>query len=39
LLEAFRSKLELLEQMVLLINEMRQGDQAGAAEIVGNLNP
>jgi anti-sigma factor RsiW len=38
LLEAFRSKLELLEQMVLLINEMRQGDQAGAAEIVGNLN-
>ena len=39
LLDAFRSKLELLEQMVLLINEMRQGDQAGAAEIVGNLNP
>jgi hypothetical protein len=38
LLDAFRSKLELLEQMVLLINEMRQGDQAGAAEIVGNLN-
>jgi anti-sigma factor RsiW len=39
LLDAFRSKLELLEQMVLLINEMRQGDQAGAAEIVGHLNP
>jgi anti-sigma factor RsiW len=39
LLDAFRSKLELLEQMVLLINEMRQGDQAGAAEIVGQLNP
>jgi hypothetical protein len=37
LLDAFRSKIVLLEQMVMLVNEMRQGNQAEAAEIIGNL--
>jgi len=37
LLDVFRSKVDLLEQMVMLINEMRQGNQAEAAEIIGNI--
>jgi hypothetical protein len=38
LFEALRSKLELLQDMVALINEMRQGDPEGAARIVSGPN-
>jgi anti-sigma factor RsiW len=38
LFEALRSKLELLQDMVALINEMRKGDPEGAARIVSGLN-
>jgi anti-sigma factor RsiW len=38
LFEAFRRKVALLQDTVALINEMRKGDQAGAAKVIGNLN-
>jgi anti-sigma factor RsiW len=38
LFEALRSKVELLQDMVALINEMRKGNQEGAARIVSGLN-
>jgi len=38
LFEALRSKLELLQDMVALINEMRKGNPEGAARIVSGLN-
>jgi hypothetical protein len=37
LLESFRTKLMLLEDTVALINEMRKGNEAGAARIVSGL--
>ena len=39
LFEALRSKLALLEDMVTLINEMRKGNQEGAARIVSGMEP
>lgn len=38
LFEAFRRKVGLLQDTVALINEMRKGNQAEAAKILGNLN-
>jgi hypothetical protein len=38
LFEAFRRKVGLLQETVALINEMRKGNQAGAAKILGNLD-
>lgn len=38
LFEAFRSKIALLQDTIALINEMRKGDQAGAARIAEQLN-
>jgi anti-sigma factor RsiW len=38
LFEALRSKLELLQDVIALINEMRKGDPEGAARIVSGLN-
>jgi hypothetical protein len=38
LFEALRRKLSLLQDMVALINEMRQGDAEGAARIASGLN-
>jgi hypothetical protein len=38
LFEAFRRKVALLQDTVALINEMRKGNQDGAAKIIGNLN-
>lgn len=38
LLDSLRSKLALLEDMVALINEMRKGNEEGAARIVSELN-
>ncbi len=38
LFEAFRRKVALLQDTVSLINEMRKGNQAGAAKIVGGMN-
>ena len=38
LFEAFRSKIALLQDTIALINEMRKGDQAGAARIAEGLN-
>ena len=37
LLESFKAKLALLENTVALINEMRKGNEAGAAQIVSSL--
>jgi anti-sigma-K factor RskA len=37
LLESFKAKLALLEDTVALINEMRKGNEAGAARIVSDL--
>jgi hypothetical protein len=37
LFEAFRRKIGLLQDTIALMNEMRQGDEAGAARIVENL--
>jgi anti-sigma factor RsiW len=37
LFEALQRKVSLLRDTIALINEMRKGDQAGAAKIVGNL--
>jgi hypothetical protein len=39
LFEALRSKLALLQDMVALINEMRKGNQEGAARIVSGMEP
>jgi anti-sigma factor RsiW len=38
LFEALRSKLELLQDVIALINEMRKGNPEGAARIVSGLN-
>ena len=38
LFDAFRSKVELLQNALALINEMRQGDQEAAAAIVSGQN-
>ncbi len=38
LFEAFRRKVALLQDTITLINEMRKGDQAGAAKALQNLN-
>jgi anti-sigma factor RsiW len=37
LFEALQRKVSLLRDTVALINEMRKGDQAGAAQVVGSL--
>ncbi len=37
LFEALRRKVDLLKDMVALVNEMRKGNQAGAAQIVGGI--
>jgi anti-sigma factor RsiW len=37
LLESFRAKITLLQDTVALINEMRKGNEAGAAQIVSGL--
>jgi anti-sigma factor RsiW len=39
LFDALRSKLGLLQDMVVLINEMRKGNQEEAARIASELNP
>jgi hypothetical protein len=39
LLDSFKTKLALLQETVALINEMRKGDDAGAARIVSGLKP
>ena len=39
LFDALRSKVALLEDTVALINEMRKGNQEGAARIVSGLTP
>ena len=39
LFEALRTKIALLEDMVALINEMRKGNQEGAARIVSGMEP
>ncbi len=39
LFDAFSSKLALLQDTVALINEMRKGNQEGAARIASGLNP
>ena len=38
LFEALRSKIALLQDTIALINEMRKGNQEGAARIVSGLN-
>lgn len=38
LFEAFRRKISLLQDTIALMNEMRKGNQAGAARIVEGLN-
>ena len=38
LFEALRSKVTLLQDTIALINEMRKGNQEGAARIVSGLN-
>ena len=37
LLESFKTKIALLQDTVALINEMRKGNDAGAAKIVSGL--
>jgi hypothetical protein len=39
LMESFRSKLALLQDTVALINELRKGDDAGAARAMSGLKP
>jgi anti-sigma factor RsiW len=39
LLESFKSKIALLQDTMSLINEMRKGNEAGAARIVSGLKP
>jgi hypothetical protein len=38
LFEALRNKVSLLQETVVLINEMRKGNQEGTARIVSGLN-
>ena len=38
LFEALRNKIALLQDIIALINEMRKGNQEGAARIVSGLN-
>jgi hypothetical protein len=38
LFEALRNKVVLLQETVVLINEMRKGNQEGTARIVSGLN-
>src|SRR5262249_26316753 len=38
LFEAFRKKVTLLEDTIALINEMRKGDEAGAARVAQGIN-
>ncbi len=38
LFDAFRRKVALLQDTITLINEMRKGNQAGAARVLQNLN-
>lgn len=38
LFEAFRRKIALLQDTIALMNEMRKGDQAGAARVVESVN-
>lgn len=37
LFEAFKNKVTLLQETVALINEMRKGDDAGTARMIGEL--
>ncbi|MBZ5557398.1 MAG: zf-HC2 domain-containing protein [Acidobacteriia bacterium] len=39
LLDSFKTKIALLQDTVALINEMRKGNEAGAARIVSGLKP
>jgi len=39
LFDALRSKVQLLQDVVALINEMRKGNQEGAARIMSGMNP
>ena len=39
LFDALRSKVQLLQDTVALINEMRKGNQDGAARIISGMNP
>ena len=39
LLDSFKTKMALLQETVALINEMRKGDDVGAARIVSGLKP
>ena len=39
LVESFKAKIALLQDTVALINEMRKGNDAGAARIVSGLKP
>jgi hypothetical protein len=39
LIDSFKSKMALLQDTVALINEMRKGNDAGAARIVSGLKP
>jgi anti-sigma factor RsiW len=39
LFDALRSKVQLLQDTVALINEMRKGNQEGAARIMSGMNP
>jgi hypothetical protein len=39
LFDALKSKLQLLQDTVALINEMRKGNQEGAARIMSGMNP
>jgi hypothetical protein len=39
LIENFKTKIALLQDTVALINEMRKGNEAGAARIVSGLKP
>ena len=39
LIDSFKSKMGLLQDTVALINEMRRGNEAGAARIVSSLKP
>ena len=37
LLESFKAKIELLQNTIALINDMRTGDDAGAAQAISRL--
>jgi hypothetical protein len=39
LIDSFKTKMALLQDTVALINEMRKGNEAGAARIVSGLKP